>query len=279
MKILTYREDLRSLIFIVMIFSLLVASLQLKMASLSLVSYGSLLFGGIFSVFLVCLLNHNHRHHPIFTISSLNTGLNLFISVCMGATSSRLHLIHHFNHHRYYHSEKDWSNYQAHAKGQGLRRILHYVLSASKMISQQRKNLVAPKSLQNQQHLERFALGSFIAGALWLNPSIFIFLILPSWGGGLLLLFISNLFNHDQCDLESEFQHSRNFLNPFENWFFFNSGYHGAHHAKPSLHWSRLPSYHQEHFAPVLRKDLQQGSFFVYALKYLSKGQSLKTSR
>lgn len=276
MKFLRHREDIRSLFFLGVVLCLLFAVLGI---SFSRFSFGFYLFSlaiGTLSVFLISLLNHNHRHLPIFTLHFLNNITNVLISICIGAPSTRLHLIHHFNHHRHFRSTKDWSSYLVHAKGSGFKRILKYIISSAKEISVQRKNIRAPLSLVNQQWIERVFLLVFAVTGLIVNPQVFIFLILPSWLLGLLLLFISNFFNHDMCDLESEHQHSRNFLSPLENWFFMNNGFHSAHHAKPRLHWTELPDLHKRCFESHLKDELKQNSFFIYFFKYLNEGYGSK---
>lgn len=272
MRFLKYKEDLRSLSFLTFAFGNLVASLFLApekhlLWCLPLIAWGTLM------VFWITLLNHNHRHHPMFYNSILNRLTDVVISLCIGAPSTRLHVIHHFNHHRFYDSEKDWSNYRTHARGTGLRRIFHYVTSASREISNHRQDIRVPEALKNNIWLERVFIWLFAAIALWINPFVFLLVILPSWILGLLLLFISNLFNHDGCELESRTHHSRNFLNAVENWFFMNNGYHSAHHAKPHFHWTLLRQYHLENFENKLPKDLKRGSFFAYFFNYVVSGQ------
>src|SRR5262249_28649378 len=79
----------------------------------------------------------------------------------------------------------------------------------------------------------------------------------PLWGGlvwlasvglpALFALWTIMFFNYEQhvhTDPWSEHNHSRNFTNPVLNFFLFNNGYHGAHHERPGLHWSKLPGAH-----------------------------------
>ena len=60
------------------------------------------------------------------------------------------------------------------------------------------------------------------------------------WAGGLALPVAVNLFQHDGL----EAPRARDFKHPVLNWLLFNNGYHAAHHAAPTLHWSRLPAEH-----------------------------------
>jgi fatty acid desaturase len=272
-KLLKHPSDLRSLSFLTIALVLLFASLALQWQALSVLLYTLSLIAGVTVVFLISLLNHNHQHHPTFYQPALNRTTNILISLCIGAPSTRLHLVHHFNHHRYYQSGKDWSSYKNHSKGRGLFRILYYFFSASREIAKNRNNIEAPENLINQQKVERITLWIFIGFALWLNPGVFLGLILPSWIGGLGLLLTSNLLNHDQCELESKYNHSRSFLGKFENWFFLNNGFHSAHHEKPHLHWTQLPDLYRTHFEQHTDEKLKQKSFVVYFAKYVFKNE------
>ena len=188
MRILKYRADLRSLLFLGAALGLLTGSLSLRLTQFSVPTYIATWTLGVWSVFLICLINHNHQHHPIFYSPFLNRITDILISLCIGAPSTRLHLVHHFNHHRHYQGENDWSSYKAHAKGKGLFRAIYYFVSTSKEIAKNRNNIDAPLSLKTQQTTERVALWAFAIGAFYINPGIFFALILPSWICGLALL-------------------------------------------------------------------------------------------
>lgn len=269
MKLLKYHEDLRSLFLLSIGLTSLFGATQVDFGQVHLLTYLFCVFWGTLNVFLICLLNHNHRHNPIFYSSYLNRIVNICISLCIGAPSTRLHLVHHFNHHRFFRTDEDWSSYKKHAKGKGLARLLYYAFSGSREIAKYRNTQKFPKKFAKELWIERIILLGFSFFILLLNFKSFIFLIAPSWFLGLNLLFISNLINHDQCKLNSEWNHSRNFLNPFENWFFMNNGYHSAHHDKPYIHWSLLPELHQQRFVKNMKSELNQGSFFVYLTKYV----------
>ncbi len=48
----------------------------------------------ILVVFQISLVNHNHRHHPVFYARFLNRGLDFLISAIILAPSTRLHAVH-----------------------------------------------------------------------------------------------------------------------------------------------------------------------------------------
>lgn len=228
-----------------------------------------LVFFGTQLVFHVALINHNQRHHPIFTSEVLNQIFNAMISIGLGAPSGRLHAIHQYNHHMYYQDSRDLSHWRDHAKGKGIRRILTYLISGSKAIARGRQNLTIPKKLKDEITQERFVLFLFSVVALIWTPTAFLVLLLPSWILGLMFLFVSNLFNHDLCDTESEFLHSRNFTGPLQNWLFLNNGFHSIHHDHPGQHWSELQEMHNAKYDQKLTPDLNQKSFYGYGIKYI----------
>lgn len=261
-------SDLRSLVFIGITLFLLVLSLTIPFKNFTWYTYLLSLFFLIFWVVVCTLINHNHRHHPLFKKNTYNQFLNLMLSLSFGAPSTRLHLVHHFNHHYHYPSHEDWSHFELNAKGLGLKRILTYLYNATKAMTKNREKLVRTKNQRDSLRNEKLLLYGASAIALCINWKIFLFLILPAWFVGLSLLLTSNLLNHDFCDTSSPINHSRDFLNSFENWFFCNNGYHTAHHLKPNLHWEELPKLHAEKVMNLKKNEYTSGSFFYYLLRY-----------
>jgi fatty acid desaturase len=90
-----------------------------------------------------------------------------------------------------------------------------------------------------------------------------LFILIPhqyaAWG-----IVGTNYFQHDGCDETHPYNHSRNFTGKRLNWLLFNNGFHGAHHLKPSLHWSLLPKFHEEKLVPYLHPSLNRNSLLAY---------------
>ena len=76
-----------------------------------------------------------------------------------------------------------------------------------------------------------------------------------------------NLIQHDGCDPDSEFDHSRNFTVKFLNWCLLNNGYHTVHHLRPGLHWSRLPAEHRR-IASAIDPCLDQPSLLSALFRF-----------
>src|SRR5687768_5889251 len=86
-----------------------------------------------------------------------------------------------------------------------------------------------------------------------------------------------NLFQHQDCEEDSVFNHSRNITSRFSNWFLLNNGFHTAHHLKPNLHWSLLPEFHRQYVEPKMRSDLNERFLVVAAWRrYFSSTQPRK---
>src|SRR5262245_3757229 len=107
-----------------------------------------------------------------------------------------------------------------------------------------------PQSLWRRRHLSHHAgyaliqplsIGGWLEVALvvtlWgtlaaISPLAFFGIYLPGWAIGLLL-----------CQLQGYYEHARGTTSHYGrlyNALFFNDGYHIEHHARPSMHWSRL---------------------------------------
>eukprot|EP01129_Flabellula_baltica_P015281 TRINITY_DN764_c0_g2_i1.p2 TRINITY_DN764_c0_g2~~TRINITY_DN764_c0_g2_i1.p2 ORF type:complete len:391 (+),score=68.24 TRINITY_DN764_c0_g2_i1:54-1175(+) len=77
-----------------------------------------------------------------------------------------------------------------------------------------------------------------------------------------------NVPQHDGCEVLTYGvkggNDTRNFTDDFENFIFMNNGYHGAHHIRPQLHWSKLKAYHDEHVGPNIHPNLNRGTLSKY---------------
>lgn len=83
-----------------------------------------------------------------------------------------------------------------------------------------------------------------------------------AWG-----IITMNFLQHDGCDENSEFNHSRNFVGKLVNFWTYNNGYHTIHHMEPGLHWSLLPEAHAKRVAPFIHANLDQASFLAYIFR------------
>ena len=110
--------------------------------------------------------------------------------------------------------------------------------------------------------------------ALFINPLVAVlFLWLPhiygTWG-----IVSTNVWQHDGCDQEHKYNHSRTFTGGILNFLTLNNGYHGAHHDRPSLHWSQLPAYHEKNIEPYIHPNLSLDNFMTYLVKaYIYPGK------
>jgi fatty acid desaturase len=95
----------------------------------------------------------------------------------------------------------------------------------------------------------------------WKRTILFVLLphLIATWN-----LVNLNFWQHDGCDPDHPYNHSRNITGKLVNFFLFNNGYHGVHHMQPGLHWSLAPAYHQEHLAPFNHPNLNRPSLALY---------------
>jgi fatty acid desaturase len=91
----------------------------------------------------------------------------------------------------------------------------------------------------------------------WLIPHLY-----AAWG-----IISMNYLQHDGCDETHPYNHSRNFVGKWVNWWTFNNGFHGVHHERPGLHWSLLPEAHARQVSPHVAPELEQPAMHVYLFK------------
>ena len=261
---LNNRRDWRSLLFILISCSLLFAPFNLELHG-----WFAVLWVTVSCLFCFCvsIINHNHHHHRLFGSHRLNGLVGIVMSVARGHSSISVRLAHNENHHRHAGTQQDWIRPELAGAGFGLLRMSRFVVGAIRTMAQGKREQEADffqEITLTQLRIEKLVvtlLAILLLAVDWQKTLIF---VLIPWFVGVVLLIGVNLLQHDGCDTQSTYNHSRNFVSPLGNWFLFNNGYHTIHHISPGLHWSELPEKHRECVEPKMNKSLISHSILVY---------------
>src|SRR5262249_36768360 len=93
-------------------------------------------------------------------------------------------------------------------------------------------------SLYRQALIERALTYSAIAVLLALDWHSTLKYCVGPWLFAQWAIISINLAQHQDCEVDSELDHSRNLTGRTLNWLLLNNGYHTAHHLFPGAHWS-----------------------------------------
>lgn len=222
--------------------------------------------------FMVAITIHNTIHTPIFYSKTLNFISRAFLSVAFGSPACGYVPGHNLSHHKYLQTSYD--NTRTHKmrfRWNFLNQLLFFFIMIPgiirtegryvKQIGKHKKAWI--RSYRTQQIL------CWAWKITWLLIDwrmFLLLLLLPNvyavWG-----IFGTNFWQHDGCDETHKYNHSRNFTGKIFNFLVCNNGYHGAHHMRPSMHWSLYPKFHREKIVPHLHPALDQKNFLVYLWK------------
>jgi len=273
--LLNYREDYRSVLFVCITLLLLLLPFVVNVKAEWVLPW--LLASGLFC-FSSCIINHNHVHSCVFRDVRLNALFGILLTLAKGHSSAGVILAHNYNHHVHNGGSNDWIRPQLAGSGRGILRLLRFVVAAVGSMARGRRLAdveLLPLSIRRRLYRESVSLWLFVPGLLVLDVKTFLLFVTLPWAVGVILLIGVNLLQHDGCRPGSQFDHSRNFIGRAGNWFFFNNGYHTAHHMHPALHWSRLPQWHRKNVAPAIDKKLEQRSILRYLFdNYLLRSPS-----
>lgn len=263
-RLLNHGEDVRSIVFVSITLLLLLLPFAIDVSPVWVVPW--LLAGSLFC-FSSWIINHNHVHTCLFQDARLNVVFELLLTLARGHSSAGVILAHNYNHHVHNGDNNDWIRPQLAGSGPGIMRLLRFIVAAVGSMARGRRLAdveLLPPDIRRRLYQERILLWVFVPVLLLLDVKTFFLFVAIPWVLGVTLLIGVNLLQHDGCRPGSQFDHSRNFTGRTGNWFFFNNGYHTAHHMHPALHWSRLPQWHREHVAPAIDSELEQRSILRY---------------
>ncbi len=222
-----------------------------------------------FFAFFCAVIVHNTIHSPVFTKKSWNKAFQYVLSVAYGYSVSSFVPGHNLSHHRETQTPKDtMRTSKATFRWNFLNQLLFFFivsLDVSKAEFKWTNRMRKERPKWFYQYLsESILITSLKVALLIINwKAALVFIIIPHlygvWG-----VVGTNLWQHDGCDPDHPYNHSRTFTGRFVNYFAFNNGYHTAHHMKPGLHWSLLPAYHEKEIAPHLHPNLNRRSLLAY---------------
>jgi fatty acid desaturase len=267
---LKYKEDIRTLIFVGSYFG--IATLTWLALPLPWYFAIPLIFANCLLSFFCATIVHNTIHCPIFKNRRLNRIFQVVLSFTYGHPVSAYVPGHNFSHHKYTQTDKDnIRTYKARFKWNLLNQLFFFYIMSIDILKAEmrftRKMKKEKPRWYRQYQIENILLWAVKIGLVILDWQKFLLVIMiphqyAAWG-----IVGTNFWQHEGCDEDHKYNHSRNFTGKWLNWWAFNNGYHGMHHARPGLHWSLYPQYHEKYITPYIHPNLNQKSLTVYCWK------------
>jgi len=275
---LRYREDVRTLGFVATYLAL-VAVGWVVWDSLPLL--GKVAWVGATSVFsfFCAVITHNTIHVPVFKQRSWNRLFQYVISVCYGHPVSAFVPGHNLSHHLHTQSRRDVMRTTKARFSVNILNQLLFMPVLSKDVSNADLQYALAMRTERPKWFAQWVrewifflavMGTLLVLDFWK----FLFLAMiphlyAAWG-----IIGINFLQHDGTDQDHPYNHSRNVVGKFVNWWTFNNGFHGIHHKYPNMHWSRTPEAHAREIAPFIHPNLDQQSLLKYCFEaYIYPGK------
>jgi len=267
---LRHRADLRTLGFVGLELGLLATTWS------GLSRHPAVVAASVLFAFVCGIVAHNHMHLPLFRGRGWNRFFQLLLMFGSGQPPTGIVTAHNERHHGQPDGEHDFVRTSlARFRWNALNQVAFPFLSIAAMYREKPDDLRRWKD--GRPHLYRQALleRALFYPALTLLLAIdwratLLFLVLP-WVTAQFALVGVNLLQHQDCDMGSEYDHSRNVTGTLVNWFLLNNGYHTGHHLRPSMHWSLLPEFHRRHVVPRMDPALDHRTFLGLLIERLRR--------
>jgi fatty acid desaturase len=215
------------------------------------------------------IITHNTIHAPMFRSKAANRWVQIVLTLTYGHPVSAFVPGHNLSHHRFTQKPQDVMRTTKVDLGWNLANVILFVPSVA--IAVFRNDLVFSRVMKEKRPkwFRQFRIESAILAL------VSIALLLIDWQKFLMFFWVPhimaavgiigiNYLQHDGCDEDHPYNHSRNFTGRAFGWLTFNNGFHGIHHMKPSLHWSLLREVHDRDVKPHLHPALDQPSILLY---------------
>ncbi len=267
---LRYRADIKTLVFVAIYFGLV--AVQWIYAPTDIAVAIPLVVLTCWFSFFGAVATHNTVHTPVFHQRWANRLFQVALTLTYGHPVSAYVPGHNLSHHKYTQSRKDVMRTTKTRFRWNLLNGMFFMSRVGKDIFFADMRYFKAMYRRNPPWFRQMIFESVVfigsmGALLFLDWKKFIvYVLIPhqyaAWG-----IITMNLLQHDGCDENSQYNHSRNFVGKIVNWFAYNNGYHSIHHEYPGLHWSLLPQAHAEQIAPHIHPNLDQQNFLVYLWK------------
>ena len=254
---LRYQADLRTLLYMLLATGVLVLQWTLGQVNLFLYLFALLLAGA------VAVIAHNHNHLPMWRVRWMNVLTDYWITLFYGFPAFAWIPTHNQNHHHFVNKEGDYTKTWRYSERNNLATLLSYPSISS--YHQQKPIAAYLKDMRRRRPgVFCLAIGQYLALVLFVGGALLVdwrkallFIVIPQQFG-LFTVLVFNYLQHVHADEESEWNHSRNFVGKWFNFFYFNNGYHTVHHKQAATHWSLTPAAHAQiahHIDPALNES------------------------
>jgi beta-carotene hydroxylase len=212
----------------------------------------------------VNLVEHNHVHIRMFHGDFLNELLGWMCFLSNGVPLEFYEVHHVRNHHRFNQkvdaTGQDWSSLYAFSgthfpdKPVGL---AYYVLTFPVITTCH--CLLTIFRAPGSKLFRRFVVSTAVVvlcsiTLLLIHPWKFLLFFPLPWAVVAFAMGRNNYSHHVGCAMTTDYDSANVNLRTYSRLLGFNIGYHVAHHLRPSLHWSLLPTYHAT-IAPKIPSD------------------------
>ncbi len=268
-----YKADLRTIAFMAIFYGLV--ALQWTVPALNIFEGASLLVAGplflltCFFSFFCAVATHNTVHSPVFEKRWQNRLFQIVLTTTYGHPVSAFVPGHNLSHHKHTQTRRDvMRTTKVRFRWHLLNGLLFTVMVASSIMKGEKEYFARMKKrlpawYRQFRYEWAFLWGSYAVLAIIDWRFFLLFVFAPhkyaAWG-----IVTMNMLQHDGCDADSKYDHSRNFVGPLVNWFTFNNGFHTIHHEHPGMHWSLTPEAHAREIAPHIHPALDQKSLVAY---------------
>jgi fatty acid desaturase len=191
---------------------------------------------------------HNHAHLPVFGAPALNSLYDAVLALVTGYPTALWQLHHNIGHHRNYLTPADDVASIVNPRTDRPYSRLGYTIRGNLTIHRDSLRIARAEAARGKPELLRklwleLALQALVLAALaaWSPVLTVVFLVIPNILAGALVWWESYV-HHLGVPGSHTFDGSVTTTGKAFNHRNFNIGHHTAHHEKPTLHWSLLPT-------------------------------------
>jgi beta-carotene hydroxylase len=221
-------------------------------------------------------IKHNHMHHRTFRSRWANTLLDHWLGCLTGSTTTSIITEHNLRHHGHNNTDDDFVRASlVRFRSQWLNFLCFFPRAFVEIYLKKPVDLAlwwrTNRRLFWRGLFEQLSLFSFVVTLALIDWRATLLCLVLLWVHAEWWQITFSLLQHQDLESDDPWQNSRNITGRWFNFFFFNIGYHTAHHLRPTLHWSELPRFHAEMIAPRIHPSLVSPSLWVFYRDWFSR--------